>query len=232
MVTSLQPWQTLSIRSYGFCNGPWGLDTGDDYGSTMIIDDRAQDRKVSMAWAFKDRAGGKPFGYFYQAYGNYWNVPTVTPVKSLQLGKLNVFDFAYDISVTGQTNLLAEFIETVSPGGVDQVNNRRAEIGWYLSTPPQWFLSGKLIGNFSSRGGHTWEVRSQLNGDGQLFIMICPSNHKPLLVATVDALSGVKFLISKGLIDPSHYINGHAIGFEPTSGIGGGIINRFQVPLS
>ncbi len=225
------------VRSGNFVAspGPWSADLDPsitDYENTIVIGDG---NKALFSWRWPDKAS--PFGvwgYNYISYGTYWEYgPKAYPVAPLQLGKVKYFDFSYDVEMLGadKANLLCEFFATSKAG---DIGSRQVEIGWMMNMPDAsraWFNTGKLVGTFSSRGGHKWIVRSHQSGATPLFVMIAPADGRDMLSGTIDALSAIKFLIGADIIKSDWWVNGHALGFEPLGGAGGAYVSRFGVAL-
>ncbi len=222
-------------------NGPWSLYTNpgwtNNYRDRIIIENDIgsfRDRKLSFSWEWPET--GSPSGvcgFNYIAYGRYWDFGPYMELQPVALGSLKKLDFTHDIEMfnADSANQLTEFFVR-APG--KPVYAPEHEIGWFGYAPHEtrnWVSSGKFIGRFASRDRKEWDIYWHPTGAANSYFLIMPADGMPYLKGVVDGLSAVRFLLTKGLINAAHKIEGVALGFEPLRGVGSAVVRNFVAAI-
>lgn len=176
------------------------------------------------------------WGYFHIAYGNYEGNRQQIPVIPRKVGELNAFESGFGWSYSGTNNftLLHElFLTRVAKPQPQWVNGPdfALEVGFFLHSPEitrTFHLKGKPVGPDHQNGGVTYSVRR--NGN---YVTFAPAGFAEQLEGRIDWKAALTYLVAQGVITGSEYVNGVALGVEPTLGGGKGqlTVKRYEVTL-
>jgi hypothetical protein len=168
------------------------------------------------------------YGYHFVAYGNYDHGEPLVSVTSRQVSSISKFTetFAWHpVSAGGRFNVLNEFYTTATPGGASA---KVHEIGLFphiSSIGRAYAEAGDKIGVWTDASGRAWTITRQ----GRFLMVVSASEVKS---ATIDFRSLLIYLMSRGAISGSEWVNGAAFGVENVSGRSTNTIDSWSISLS
>lgn len=153
-------------------------------------------------------------GYMELIFGNYDSSVPKIAVPPVQVGSISNFTEDWSISLTGNPldyNVLSEFYCTTVAGNA---NTKAEEVGFFYNISDiglTYFNGATLVGTWND-GVTTWTVRTKADGSAGHYIMFYAGGQR--LSGHVDRKAAMQWLVAQGQVDPTHYINGTAIGSE------------------
>ena len=162
-------------------------------------------------------------------YGNYDSSFPPVPVAPRRIDQISTFTEDYSVSLTGSStnfNVLNEFYCTTRAG---VTSTKSEEVGFFGSLSDAgivYFNNGAYVGTWYD-GVRNWTVRSLREGSAGHFIMFYAG--KQVLNARLDKKAALSWLVSKGQVNPTHYVNGTAIGVEPVRSSGSMTVANWSV---
>jgi endo-1,4-beta-xylanase len=223
-------------------NGPWSTDPGGanealvhptDYEDEMYILPDSFPNHTTMRWRWPTPGPGVVAGYNHIARGNY-DGSFDGGLVPWQVGNLTAFTEEFDLTLTGDTEdatILNEFYLTGSSGAN---NDKKFEIAhWphWADDALTWFNTKTLIGTWTDAAGRVWTVRNcGANPVGAIYIVFVPT--VAFFAGTIDKKAALDWLVTQGVIPNYWWINGTAIGAEPTRGSGELKVTTYNVTFS
>jgi len=201
-----------------------------------------------MKWSFPESLNGTTNVYAYPDIvygmmgGGFPPTPAYLP-KPVQLGALPS-DFSLTFNVTLNANpdnqaLLIETWPTTIPNPANSIpakDYRTSEVGLFAHTPS--YLLNFLLTlpdhmNYSAGNFNAYIVKHPQSPPFIIIIPVTtPGGTTPVDMTgkTYEIPFGdlLRFLITKGMLDPSNYITGYQFGFEIGRGSGGARINLIK----
>jgi hypothetical protein len=216
---------------------------GRDYSDTISYrtGDLATATNVQLSWRWplvsSPKCGVR--GYNHVAWGNYDSGSVRSPVAPRQVSSVADFTLTYEVEdaggyATGYNgyNGLGEFYLTKVAG---DANTKAIEIGWYWNAPSAtraWAKSGRDLGTFKDRNKQSWKVAANVGGAAGLFVTFTPDNATGRKVkGDFDGKGAITYLTAAGVVQPTWWLNGAAIGVEPTGGVGTAVVRKFTVSV-
>lgn len=221
---------------------PGGLTRGKDYFNKIYVTSAQFPNRTRFRGSWPAWTGGVR-GYMHLSRGNYDGGAPSVSTPSKRVSALTTFTETvawYNFGSNPYFNVLEEFYLTSTSGNP---NTKTAEIGFFLHAPPSTLsylnvgeskiVNGVEVGHPNINYGN---YTSNIDGS----IWVCRSLYNPSKPAAryitfvqkvgntvgVDYASGVtktfdkkhvlQWLIGKGAITGNEFINGAAIGIEPT----------------
>ncbi|RYD67985.1 MAG: hypothetical protein EOP58_01750 [Sphingomonadales bacterium] len=227
-----------------FSKGPWiafASNNAPAKGSdTIRISPATFPNGTRFEWNFPEAEGGAIYSYAHLAWGNFvGGVPAQNVVVPRQIGRLAAFseDLYFTTDAPGDNfNLLSEMYPTRVAG---DASTQVAEVGVFRHAPAatrQFLRTGRRIGTVTERG-RSWIVAQITSGvttadfpEGLPFYIFLPRTPGEVQ-GPVDIRRLLRYLVTRGELQDTHYINGYGSGVEAIQGSGSVTISRIRMTM-
>jgi hypothetical protein len=204
-------------------NSDWGggpLKDGVDY-SNLTSYDAACPNGVTINWLYpfaKPTTAGV-YGYLLIAWDQYDNGQPGLPAGSKRVDAIQALTISYSLSYY---NAIGEYDQLTEAYLRDATGAKKVEAGYITHYGPlvASFLAGdKQLGTFTDKYGVAWRAVQHVGPEAPYITFTAPTGvDRP--TGTLDFLGAFRWLQTKGLVDPSWYYSGLALGVEPIRGGG------------
>lgn len=225
-----------SKGSYFAFSSPWGtggfnppLLQGRDYADFIRINSTDFPANSRIDWRMPTSVDPVAvWGYMHLGWGNYDNSTVTPPVTPLALSAIATCTSAIDWTANGSVNwnLLHECYLTTTAHQTGVLSDKQAEVGIMPYAPPDTIAfhnSGTNYGTWDG-GAHNWTVRGHpvnTSWTGTYFTVL-PADGLPVMQDALNWKSLFNHLIANASLSSALYVNGFALGIEPTAGGGTG----------
>lgn len=215
-----------------------GLIAGIDFRDTITIRRGQFPNNIIIRgrWPYPPDVSGYVAAYCFVSYGNYHTGVPDVPVVSQQVGNLTAFQHPYDWTLTGDANyvtVLNEFFLTYTEG---DGNDIAAEIGLVLHASDEggaFFDAAVEVGTFTDSVDRLWRVKHLgPNPYNKPFIIFLPYDGVDVHTGVADHKAMLEYLVGLGLVEPSWWINGVALGVEIHGGVSEWFNGAFSVTFT
>ena len=170
-------------------------------------------------------------GYIAASYGNYDGASVPVPVRPRQISDVTTFreDYAVAHAGAGMAGLLNEFYLTRSAG---DMSTKISEIGFFLHLTPEvvaFRASGDRLGSCTEPNGTIWSIVRNNGATIYGYITLAAPDNSDRLARSIDIKAVLLCLVGLHAIPSSAWVNGLAMGVEPSRGAGSMTIQRWRV---
>lgn len=227
-----------AIRTYSTYLAPFGtsgFSTPEDYDGRLLVHEGAFPSDSALEWRFPGSgisSSSGVWGYLFVAYGNYRGNFPPQAVLPQRIDQITTFTETYDFTYSGSQyfNLLSEHFVTSQEGESETIV---AEIGFFPHLPAETIAfhnGGTLVGTWTDPdSGLDWSVRTRSSG----YTTFAPPNFSDRLKGRINRGAALAWLVSKGVLQPTWWVNGTAFGVEPVNNAGAGRLrlNEWRIVL-
>jgi len=233
------PWAEIPLGKYVIINNVWGKGNISDYSQCVFHTPGSiaqQPESMGWFWNWPTRKSGVK-AYPSILYGRKpWNRYSTIPQLPAKIDQLNQLTASYYLeeSSNGAVNLLLE--SWITQKRVAVPSDRTGELAIHLYQKNWPAQAGDYIESIVFDGikyDFYIEKTMRVPGDNHSWTYY-GFVHKgpPLLMATVDMMKFINYLVARGYVNQEHYIASVELGNEIDHGKGKTRISRFNVNVN
>jgi hypothetical protein len=209
------------------------LRVGTDYNDIQNLDGACGLGITYWYWPLKTPGNAGVYAYDFMSDGQYDGGVPQKPVTPQQVATIQSLSLEYQLSYTNWLTQYNGLGETFLRSDPNDPNSKQIEVGFFTHTASstnQWIQADKQLGTFVDSYGVAWQV-VQHPGPTNTFPYVTLSNPTfgDRASGTLDFLGAIKWLQGKGLVNPSWWYTGLALGVEPITGSGWQRTLKFNV---
>ena len=236
-ITTCEPWARLALGEYTLLNNIWGKGDIKQYSQCISVEQPETSPHLSWSWSWSwPESDYSIKAYPAILYGRKpWYDSSTTDNLPIQIEHLNSLLISYSVSNNsdGAYNLLLESWVTTEKSADSDARigelaiqlyqqNWQGQAGHYIETV--------RFGNFT----FDFYIKEdmQVPGDDHTWVYYGFVNPgKMIEKGSIDMVPFMEYLVTKGYLDPKHYLASVELGNEIVNGTGKTVVDKFFITV-